>query len=80
VVLAAPLAWMLREGASRGFLVWEKVVLLAAFVLPAVSRTLATDLHLPLAPLVMAALFVAILRRGSTAPAGADVAAYASSA
>ena len=39
--------------------------LAAAFVLPAVSRTLATGLHLPLAPLVMAALYALILRRGA---------------
>jgi alpha-1,2-mannosyltransferase len=67
IILAAPLAWMLREGARNGFLSWEKTILLAAFVLPAVSRTLATDIRLPLAPLVMAALFIAILRRGAQA-------------
>jgi len=65
VILAAPLAWMLREGAAKGFLSWEKVLLLAAFVLPAVSRTIAADAKLPLAPFVMAALFVAVLRRGA---------------
>lgn len=74
VILAAPLAWMLREGVRSGFLSWEKTILLAAFVLPAVSRTLATEARLPLAPLVMAALFVAVLRRGSTVAASADVA------
>jgi len=67
IILAAPLAWMLREGASKGFLSWEKTILLAAFVLPAVSRTLATDAKLPLAPLVMGALFAMILRRGAQA-------------
>jgi len=67
IILAAPLAWMLREGASRGFLTWEKTILLAAFVLPAVSRTLAMDVRLPLTPFVIAALFVAVLRRGTTA-------------
>jgi hypothetical protein len=70
VILAAPLAWLLRQGADGGFRDWEKTTLAAAFVLPAVSRTLATQAHLPLAPLVMAALFVVILRRGvSTEPA-----------
>ena len=75
IILAAPLAWMLHEGASRGFLSWEKAILLAAFVLPAVSRTLATDARLPLAPLVLAALFVAILRRGASAQTPASGAA-----
>ena len=45
---------------------WGKTTLLAAFVLPAVSRMLATDARLPLAPFVMAALFAMILRRGTT--------------
>jgi hypothetical protein len=67
VILAAPLAWMLREGASTGFRPWEKIVLAATFVLPAVSRTLATWAHLPLAPFVLAALFVLLLRRGASA-------------
>jgi alpha-1,2-mannosyltransferase len=66
IILAAPLAWLLREGARGGFLSWEKTTLLAAFVLPAVSRMLATDARLPLAPFVMAALFAMILRRGTT--------------
>jgi alpha-1,2-mannosyltransferase len=66
VILAAPLAWMLREGARTGFLRWEKTLLVAAFVLPAVSRMLAADAKLPLAPFVLAALFVAILRRALT--------------
>lgn len=65
VILAAPLAWMLREGVRRGFLPWEKPTLAAAFALPAVSRTLASGAHLPLAPAVLAALFVLILRRGA---------------
>ena len=74
IILAAPLAWMLREGVRGGFLSWEKSLLLVAFVLPAVSRTLAADAHLPLTPFVLAALFVAILRRGGAVAAGAGVA------
>jgi hypothetical protein len=65
VILAAPLAWMLREGAAKGFLSWEKLLLLATFALPAVSRMLASEARLPLAPVVMAALLVAILRRAA---------------
>lgn len=80
IILAAPLAWMLREGASRGFLSWEKTILLAAFVLPAVSRTLATDARLPLAPFVLVALFVAVLRRGTADAASADIAPHTSRA
>ena len=65
VILAAPLAWMLRQGAAAGFRPWEKTTLAAVFVLPAVSRTLATAAHLPLAPFLMAALFWLMLRRGA---------------
>jgi len=65
---------MLREGMRTGFRDWEKITLAAAFVLPAVSRTLATQAHLPLAPFVLAALFAVVLRRaasGSPPPAPA---------
>jgi alpha-1,2-mannosyltransferase len=72
VVLAAPLAWMVREGAAKGFLSWEKLALLAAFVLPAVARTLATEARLPVAPAVMAGLLVAILRRAAFASGQQD--------
>jgi alpha-1,2-mannosyltransferase len=77
IILAAPLAWMLREGANKGFLSWEKTILLATFVLPAVSRLLATDAKLPLAPFVLTALFVAILRRGVSANPAVQAAAQA---
>jgi len=78
VILAAPLAWTLREGMRGGFRDWEKTVLAVAFILPAVSRILATQARLPLAPFVLAALFWVILRRGAStptaklAPVGAD--------
>ena len=71
VILAAPLAWLLGEGVRTGFRDWEKTALAAAFMLPAVSRTLATGAHLPVAPLVLAALFVLILRRGAAAATAA---------
>ena len=64
VLLAIPLAWMTREGVRTGFRPWEKVTLLAAFVLPIASRSIASSLGLPLAPLVIGALFVLVLRRG----------------
>jgi alpha-1,2-mannosyltransferase len=66
VILAAPMAWLVSEGARSGFRDWEKTTLAAAFVLPAVSRTVASTAHLPLAPFVLAGLFVLVLRRGVT--------------
>jgi hypothetical protein len=71
VILAAPLAFLVREGVSTGFRPWEKTTLAAAFVLPAVCRTVALAARLPLTPFVLAAIFVLILRRG------ADTAAHA---
>ncbi len=65
VILAAPMAWMLRRGTQSGFFDWEKTALVAAFVLPAVSRMLASQAHLPTAPVVIGLLFLAVLRRGA---------------
>ena len=42
VLLAVPLAWIARESFVAGFLPWEKTVLGAAFILPALSRSIAT--------------------------------------
>ena len=63
VLLAIPLAWTLREGLTGGFQPYEKSVLFAGFVLPMVSRQLATNLSLPIAPLVLLAIFVIVVRR-----------------
>jgi len=65
ILLAVPLAWLLRQGARTGFLDWEKTVMAAAFILPLFSRTLATLARAPIAPLVVGALFVVLLRRGA---------------
>jgi alpha-1,2-mannosyltransferase len=77
VVLAFPLAWLAGVGARDGFRPWEKLALLAGFALPLIARPLALAAHLPLAPLVLLALFQLLLRRSSdfagatTAQAGA---------
>jgi hypothetical protein len=63
-LLAIPLAWLFSEGRRTGFLAWEKILLLAAFVLPLVSRLVADRLGLPLGPPVLAGIFLLILRRG----------------
>lgn len=69
-VLIVPMAWLLRQGIERGFLPWERILLLAVFVLPAISRTVATSLEVPLAPLVLSYLFAACLRRVLLAAGG----------
>jgi alpha-1,2-mannosyltransferase len=69
LLLAIPLAWLAREGLRTGFRPWEKLGLAAAFILPMISRSLAATIGLPLAPIVIGALFILVLRRGLE-PAG----------
>jgi hypothetical protein len=71
-LIAIPLAWLFREGSRTGFLPFEKALLALAFVLPLVSRGIAGAVGLPLAPLIIAAMFALIIRRALTcAPGGA---------
>ena len=63
-LLAIPLAWCAREGLRAGFQPYEKTLLAAGFILPLLSRSIATSLGLPLAPLVLVALFLLVLQRG----------------
>ena len=62
VLLALPIAWLAASGLRTGFLRWEKVGLLAAFVLPLVARSFAA-LGGPIAPPVLLLLLVLIMRR-----------------
>jgi hypothetical protein len=62
--MAIPLAWLFSAGLRDGFLPWEKTLLLAAFVLPLVSRLVADLLGIPLAPVLLGAVFCLVLRRG----------------
>ena len=63
-LLAIPLAWLFGEARRSGFLRWEKIVLLAAFVMPLVSRLIAAEAGIPVAPFVLAAVFLVVMRRG----------------
>jgi hypothetical protein len=67
--LGVPLAWVARDSLRTGFLPWEKIILAIAFVLPLASRSIATYAGVPLAPLVIAAVFVLVLRRAGEAAA-----------
>lgn len=62
-VLAVPLAILATTGIRTGFMPYEKLVLLAAFALPALARTIAGTIGLPVTPLVMAALVWVLARR-----------------
>jgi alpha-1,2-mannosyltransferase len=65
VLLALPSAWLAGEGLRAGFRSGEKAVLVAAWLLPLLARPIGLGLHLPIAPLVVAALVVAVLRRAA---------------
>jgi hypothetical protein len=62
---AFPMAWLLAEGIKDGFRPWEKIALASAYLLPLVCRPAALGLGLPLAPLVLGALFLVVLRRAN---------------
>jgi hypothetical protein len=62
-LLAVPLAWLTREGIERGFRPWEKIGLLAAYLLPLAARPFAMAAHVPLAPIVLAGIFGLMLCR-----------------
>lgn len=67
MLLAIPMAWLFREALRGEFLPWEKVVLLASFVLPLLARPVADALGVPLGPIVVIALHACLLRRTMTA-------------
>ena len=68
-LLAIPLAWLFRDAIATRFREWEKLALLAGYVLPLVARPIATHVGLPLTPLIVAALALCVVRR-ATADAG----------
>lgn len=76
-LLAVPLAVLLTQALRTQFLPYEKMILLAAYLLPAVARLFGQQFSLPVAPAVILLLFFALARRfaarsGSTVlPAGA---------
>jgi hypothetical protein len=63
VCVALPLAWVAAQAQPGGWRPWEKIVLLAAFVLPLFSRTLG-GFGVPVAPEVLVGMFWVTWRRG----------------
>jgi alpha-1,2-mannosyltransferase len=63
LLLALPLGVVLRAALRDGFLPWERIVLLAGFLLPFVARPLGTAPGVPVAPAIAALLFWVVLRR-----------------
>lgn len=63
MLLAVPLAWVMRASYRTGFLPWEKLALMAAFAMPLLSTIAALHLMVPIAPLVIIGLYAAVARR-----------------
>lgn len=63
LLLGLPLAFVLRAALREGWQPYDRVLLLAGFLLPFVARPLATWPGVPVAPLVCAALLWLVLRR-----------------
>ncbi len=63
LICALPMGWLVMNGAKFGARPWEKLVVLIVFVLPLFSRKLAMLYHAPVAPLVLLALFLMVVRR-----------------
>ena len=51
------------QAEHTGWLRWEKIVLLASFILPLASRPFAMAMGVPVAPLVIGALLLIVVRR-----------------
>jgi hypothetical protein len=64
MLLALPIAWLAAEGLRTQFLNWEKLLLLVAWLLPLISRGIAT-LGLPIAPFVLLLLLGLIAKRAA---------------
>ncbi len=62
--LAPPMAWVAAVACRSGWRPGEKLVLLTCYLLPLAARGVALQTHLVLAPLVIGALFVVLVRRG----------------
>jgi hypothetical protein len=62
VLLAAPIAWLAYEGLHSEFLPWEKSILFIAWICPLLARPFSLA-GVPLTPLVLAIVLLAIVRR-----------------
>jgi hypothetical protein len=70
VLLAAPIAWIATEGLRSRFLPWEPSILFLAWLTPMWSRWMALFYLIPIGPLVLSLMLIAIIRRAMTIPGG----------
>jgi alpha-1,2-mannosyltransferase len=69
-LLALPIAWLSWDAMHSTFLPWEKSILFLAWLFPLFARVLSLLASLPLTPLLLALLMLAIVRRSAAANAG----------
>jgi len=63
MLLAVPMAWLVRRGLESGFFPWERCGVLTAFALPSLARPVAMALGVPVAPFVLILFFVLVAQR-----------------
>lgn len=78
VSLGAPMAWLAARATSTAWRPWEKLLLAALYLFPFAARSL-DRMHVPLAPPLIIALLVLLMRRIDLARPAVDPAPYPAS-
>jgi alpha-1,2-mannosyltransferase len=63
LLLLVAIAWFVREARMRGFLPWEKILLIAIYPLSLLTWTAGRVLHVPLGPMIGLIVIALCLRR-----------------
>ena len=71
VCLSLPIAWIVAEAQRTEWQPWEKIVVLAAYALPLLSRSVATMTGTPIAPIILVALLLIVARRAAAGQSAA---------
>lgn len=66
LLTAFPLAYLFAQARERGFADWERITIAAVFAAGVFARPLAISTSVPIMPLLLIALFVAVWRRVRT--------------
>jgi len=63
MILAIPLAWIVRAARQSRWLPWEKSALFAVYITPLLSRTIANYVGIPIGPPMIFAMLMIVARR-----------------
>ena len=72
VVLGVAIAFMTRHGLTHGFQDYEISILVAAWLVPLVARSVAFVLEVPIGVTILGLLYVFILRRAARYSSGVE--------